>query len=84
MGETAAPQARVRLDVYCCNDHLIGTWYDSITEKYPFFCERCDTEHGNGDCREGKSPWYLTAAIETTWAEALQRGLDDAVRSPRN
>ncbi len=60
----STPPPRIRLDVYCASDHLIATYYDTIGEKYPFFCEQCDSDHGNGDCRDGKYPWYLKAAIE--------------------
>lgn len=56
-----APSQRVRLDVHCgegCGTHL-GTWYDTIDEKYPFWCDNC------GDySRKGSYPWKLTATIE--------------------
>jgi hypothetical protein len=47
------------LEVRCdtCSE-LLGTWYDTIAEKYPFSCSEC------GDLRRDKWPWVLTAAVE--------------------
>ena len=51
--------SRVLLEVHCdgCKS-LLGTWYDSIAEKYPFECEECT------DIRMVKYPWVLTATAE--------------------
>lgn len=50
---------RIRLDVVCNCGQPLGTWYDSIDEKYPFWCDRCDAY-----VRDGRHPWSVTATIE--------------------
>lgn len=51
----------VELTVTCEMGHVVGTWWDTIAEKYPFHCGRCEDEYGDGDLRTGKHPWLLTA-----------------------
>lgn len=60
-GERVVMQpSRIRLEVHCggCKG-LIGTWADSVAEKYPFWCDGCDEY-----ARDGAYPWTLTATIE--------------------
>jgi hypothetical protein len=59
--EIPAPDARVthvRITVTCDAGHVIGTWLDTIEEKYPFWCDECDD-----DKRTGKYPWKLTTEV---------------------
>lgn len=49
---------RIKLEVHCDCGERIGTYYDSIYEKYPFFCPECD------DLRMEKWPWKITATVE--------------------
>lgn len=51
-------QAHVKITVTCDSGHVIGTWTDSIEEKYPFWCEEC-----GDDKRMTKYPWKLTTEI---------------------
>lgn len=51
--------ARVRIDVECGRCHqILGTWYDRIEEKYPFWCDSCE------DAPRGSYPWVLTTTVE--------------------
>lgn len=54
----------VTITVICGAGHVVGTYHNKIAEKYPFFCETCEDEHGCGDLREGKYPWSLSTAIQ--------------------
>lgn len=59
---------RVKLSVYCGADpfkngpygcgNLIGTYYDEIHEKWPFWCENCQSRGA-----EDKYPWKIVAEI---------------------
>lgn len=55
--------AHVRITVTCDTGHVIGTWTDTIEEKYPFYCEECDSVDWDADKRTGKYPWKLTTEI---------------------
>jgi hypothetical protein len=46
----------VIMTVICEEDHVLGQWLDSISEKYPFYCGQCEDQ-----CTTGKYPWSLTA-----------------------
>jgi endogenous inhibitor of DNA gyrase (YacG/DUF329 family) len=50
---------RIKLEVFCdgCKG-LIGVYYDSIEEKYPFNCGECD------DIRINKWTRFLIASIQ--------------------
>lgn len=50
----------VLITVTCDRKHVIGTWTDTIEEKYPFYCDECDDRK----CL-GKYPWTLTTSIIT-------------------
>lgn len=53
----------VKLTVYCDADHVIGEYIDTIGEKYPFFCDECNTQDRENDKRTGKYPWRITTEI---------------------
>lgn len=48
----------VVITVKCDDDHVVGRWIDSISEKYPFYCNECDD-----DLRQGKERWWLDTQI---------------------
>jgi hypothetical protein len=54
------PAFRVKITVTLDCGHVL-TYMDSVTEKYPFWCEECDSER-----RLGKYPWKLTTEIVAT------------------
>jgi hypothetical protein len=56
--EAALTGQHVKITVTCDNGHIIGTWDDTIEEKYPFWCEECAE-----DKRTVKHPWKLTTEI---------------------
>jgi hypothetical protein len=49
----------VIITVTCRCGLEIGEWENSIAEKYPFSCGRCD------DTRTNSYPWTLTTRIES-------------------
>jgi hypothetical protein len=49
---------RVKITVTADCGHVVFEGYDSIAEKYPFWCDECGE-----DRREGKYPWSLAAQI---------------------
>lgn len=52
--------AHALIAIYCSAGHLVGTWVDTIEEKYPFWCEQCGEY-----ARDGKYPWRLVTDIVT-------------------
>lgn len=64
-----SPPLRVKMEVYCGDKPdakgglfgcgaLIGTFYDKVADKYPFWCSSCE------ETTSGKYPWTLYATIE--------------------
>jgi hypothetical protein len=49
---------KVKITVQCAGDHVVGVWFNTIEEKYPFYCGECDD-----DIRTGKYPWTLKTEI---------------------
>lgn len=48
----------VRLTVTCGNcEQVIDHFVNEISEKYPFYCQHCETQ------TTGKYPWVLTSEI---------------------
>lgn len=62
--EEKPPKQSVRITVTGDCGHVLGTWTDTIEDKYPFYCEECDL-----DKRTGKYPWKLTTEIITPEAQ---------------
>ena len=48
---------RVCITVWCGCGRELGTWWDRVEEKYPFWCETCD------ETTSGKYPWRLEAVV---------------------
>ncbi|HUZ38234.1 MAG TPA: hypothetical protein VMV17_18075 [Streptosporangiaceae bacterium] len=54
----------VILTVTCASGHIVGTYENTIEEKYPFWCQECDDFGGGGDLRMGKYPWTITTEVK--------------------
>lgn len=48
----------VRMTVTGDCGHVLGSYLDTIAEKYPFWCRECEDY-----CREGKYPWTITTEL---------------------
>jgi hypothetical protein len=62
----------VIVTVTCDEGHIIGQWIDTISEKYPFYCDACDADE-----RQGEYPWSITTRIALRAAPYLIRQAHD-------
>lgn len=49
---------QVKITVTCECGTVIGIFFNTIDEKYPFYCDECDEYK-----RAGRYPWSLTTGV---------------------
>ena len=54
----ASDVSRVIIRLYCDDDHLMGTYFNEVSEKYPLYCSQCE------DTVSGKYPFTIVATQE--------------------
>lgn len=54
---TGTHRVQVKLTMICPEGHIMGTYVDSIADKYPLWCDGCD------DTMSGKYPFIVKSQV---------------------